>query len=99
MGDMTPWMTYTASAGALKSSESETTPPIIVRLCYLPVTLTANVYMSLSAFKYYSVYVSKTNWDLRSSSVLGRLVLHEQIGWDRGRWVGTPKERKQHNHV
>ena len=29
---MTPWMASTASAGALKSGESETTPPIIARL-------------------------------------------------------------------
>ena len=27
---------------------------------------------------------------LQHSSVLGKLVLHEQKGWDRGRWVGTP---------
>jgi len=31
-GGMTPWMASTASAGALKSGESETTPPIIARL-------------------------------------------------------------------
>jgi len=29
---MTPWMATTASAGALKNGESETTPPIIARL-------------------------------------------------------------------
>jgi len=23
----------------------------------------------------------------------------EQKGWDRGRWVGTPKGWKQHGHV
>ena len=32
-GGMTPWMASTASARALKSSESETTPPIIAQLC------------------------------------------------------------------
>jgi len=31
-GGMTPWMASTASAVALKSSELETTPPIIARL-------------------------------------------------------------------
>jgi len=31
-GGMTPWMASTASAGAIKSGESETTPPIIARL-------------------------------------------------------------------
>jgi len=26
------------------------------------------------------------------SNVLGKLVLHQQKGWDRGKWVGTPRE-------
>ena len=29
---------------------------------------------------------------LLHSKVLGKLVLHEQKGWDRGRWVGTPRQ-------
>jgi len=36
---------------------------------------------------------------LQHSNVLGKLVLHKQKGWDRGRWVGTPRERKQHGDV
>ena len=32
---MTPWMASTASAGALKIGESETTPPIIARVTLL----------------------------------------------------------------
>jgi len=36
---------------------------------------------------------------LYHSNVLGKLILHEQKGWDRGRWVGTPREWKQHGHV
>jgi len=29
--------------------------------------------------------------DVTSSNVLGRYVLHEQKGWDRGRWVCAPR--------
>jgi len=29
--------------------------------------------------------------DVISGNVLGRWVLHEQKGWDRGRWVVHPK--------
>ena len=29
---------------------------------------------------------------LQHSNVLRKLVLHEQKEWDRGRWVGTPRE-------
>ena len=37
--------------------------------------------------------------DVISGNILGRLALHEQKTWDRGRWVGTPKGYKQHDYV
>jgi len=29
--------------------------------------------------------------NVTSSNVLGRQVLHDQIGWNRGRWEGAPE--------
>ena len=32
--------------------------------------------------------------DVTSGNVLGRYVLSEKKGWDRGRWLGSAKEQK-----